>query len=104
MPTKKDEQNPSNQAHNESQGTAQGDKNRQVTDAQMDRMSRDTGADLADEPKETVKLYQVPAGSTDAPLMDEVVQINGYTYQIKRGESVEVPESVARVLREAGRI
>ncbi len=98
MPTK------SNQPENESQGTAQGDKNRQVTDAQMDRMSRDTGAVLSEQSKKSVRLYQVPAGSTDAPLMDEVVQINGYTYQIPRGQDVEVPESVYDVLVQSGRI
>ena len=30
------------------------------------------------------------------------VCINGYTYQIKRGEWVDVPEEVARILEEAG--
>ena len=32
------------------------------------------------------------------------VQINGYTYQIKRGEAVEVPEPVAKLLERAGLI
>ena len=37
-------------------------------------------------------------------LADVVVPvcINGYTYQIKRGEWVDVPEEVARILEEAG--
>lgn len=34
---------------------------------------------------------------------DETVQINGYTYQIKGGERVQVPEQVAELLYEAGR-
>lgn len=32
------------------------------------------------------------------------VSINGYIYQIKRGEEVEVPKEVARILKEAGYI
>ena len=32
------------------------------------------------------------------------VAINGYIYQIKRGETVEVPKEVARILKEAGYI
>lgn len=37
---------------------------------------------------------------------DETVPVclNGYNYFIKRGETVEVPETVARVLEEAGYI
>jgi hypothetical protein len=98
LPTK------SNQPQNESQGSAQGDKNREVTNAQLDRMTQDTASVLSSESKETVRLYQVPVGSTDAPLMDEVVQVNGYVYQIPRGQDVEVPQSVAQVLKDAGRI
>ena len=40
----------------------------------------------------------MPDASSDKPLPDETVQINGYTYVIKRGEEVEVPESVHQVL------
>jgi hypothetical protein len=35
---------------------------------------------------------------------DEWVQINGYTFIIKGGERVEVPEDVANLLEESGRI
>ena len=75
-----------------------------MTEAQMDAVTRSTGEELAAQPRIKVKLYQVPEGSTDRPLPDEVVSINGYTYQIKRGEEVEVPESVHAVLQQAGRL
>lgn len=35
---------------------------------------------------------------------DEWVQVNGYTFIIKGGERVEVPEQIAQILDEAGRI
>ena len=35
---------------------------------------------------------------------DEWVQVNGYTFIIKKGERVDVPEDIARMLDEAGRI
>jgi hypothetical protein len=79
-------------------------ENVQMTEREMDVVTQDTGAILSEQPKKTVRLYQVPPGSSDAQLPDEVVQINGYTYQIKRGEDVEVPESVYNVLKDAGRI
>ncbi len=79
-------------------------KKQEMSEAQMDAISRDTGEALSAQPKKKVRLYQVPEGSTDRPLPDETVQINGYTYVIKRGEEVEVPESVHAVLQEAGRL
>jgi hypothetical protein len=75
-----------------------------LSEAQMDSVSTNTGSALADQKKESVRLYQVPETSTDKRLPDETVTINGYTYQIRRGEDVEVPESVAEVLRQSGRI
>jgi hypothetical protein len=88
------------QANAEAGQTAE---NTQMTEAEMERESRDTGAALAEE-KESIKLYQTPQGSSDAPLSDEVVIINGYRYQIQRGVDVEVPKQVAQVLRDAGRL
>jgi hypothetical protein len=35
---------------------------------------------------------------------DEWVQINGYVFIIKKGERVDVPEDVANLLEEAGRL
>ena len=57
-------------------------------------------------PVEEVKKVKVII-PTD-PINDEEtfvpVVINGYIYQIKRGEEVEVPKEVARILKEAGYI
>lgn len=71
-------------------------------EADLEQAIRDIKATLDAEPKRSVKLYQVPPGSTDAPLPDLPVQINGYVYQIKRGVSVQVPETVADIIEEAG--
>jgi predicted patatin/cPLA2 family phospholipase len=79
-------------------------KQQKMSEAQMDAVTRSTGDELAAQPRVKVKLYQVPDASSDKPLPDETVQINGYTYVIKRGEEVEVPESVHQVLRQAGRL
>jgi hypothetical protein len=35
---------------------------------------------------------------------DEWVQVNGYTFIIKKGERVEVPKDIADILEESGRI
>ena len=35
---------------------------------------------------------------------DEWVQVNGFTFIIKGGERVEVPEDIAKILDDAGRI
>lgn len=59
---------------------------------------------LDSQPKVRIKLYQVPKDSSDEKWPDEYVHINGYGYQIKRGETVEVPETVAEVLEQAGRL
>jgi hypothetical protein len=93
-----------NQDPVEAQGTAQGDKNAQVTEAQMDAMTADTAEALSGQPTKTVRLYQAPETSPEGTLPDEVVQINGHTYQIKRGVEVEIPETVHDVLVQAGRI
>lgn len=55
-------------------------------------------------PKVKVRAYQVPADSSDEKLPDLTVAINGYVYQIKRGETVDVPEEVANILSEAGHV
>lgn len=45
------------------------------------------------QPKVTIKTRE-----------QEWVQINGYTFIIQAGERVEVPEDVAKILEDAGRI
>lgn len=55
-------------------------------------------AKLAKYKKRRVK---VPIDKQNEKDLYVTVQINGYTYQIKRGEVVEVPEPVAKLLERA---
>ena len=85
-------------------GTAQTDKDERVTEAQMAQMTRRSASDLSEQTKKTVRLYQAPETSTEGTLPDEVVQVNGHTYQIKRGVEVEVPQTVYDILVQSGRV
>ena len=49
---------------------------------------------LKAEPKVKIRIPQKDEKDTD----DVPVSINGHIYQIKKGEFVEVPESVAQIL------
>lgn len=71
--------------------------------AEIAKEEQDTKDALAAQPKRTIRLHQVPPDSTDRPLPDEYVHVNGYGYLIQRGVEVEVPETVYEVLVQAGR-
>lgn len=58
-----------------------------------------TGNELAKGKKVSIRLPKDQLNKEDVVVP---VCINGYTYQIKRGERVDVPEEVARILEEAG--
>lgn len=58
-----------------------------------------TGEELAKGKKVRIRLPKDKLNKEDVVVP---VCINGYTYQIKRGEWVDVPEEVARILEEAG--
>ena len=58
-----------------------------------------TGEELANGKKVRIRLPKDKLNKEDVVVP---VCINGYTYQIKRGEWVDVPEEVARILEEAG--
>ncbi|AFZ66073.1 hypothetical protein [Deinococcus peraridilitoris] len=77
-------------------------KTQPATDAQMREVTLTTAQVLAKQEKRKVKLHQTTGAEPRLP--DETVCINGHIYQIKRGESVEVPESVYEVLEQAGRV
>lgn len=66
----------------------------------MVSMRQTTKMLLDAQPKQRVRLV---AAAKDAPNF-ETVQINGYTYQIKRGVEVEVPQTVYDALEEANLI
>ncbi len=75
-----------------------------ASEASFESAARQTAATLAAQEKVRIRLYQVPKDSTDRPMPDEFVSINGHNYSIKRGETVEVPQSVYEVLEHAGRL
>ncbi len=77
--------------------------NRVASEAELNSVVADTAKTLREQPTRTIELYQVPEDSTDRPLPDEFVQINGHGYVIQRGVEVEVPESVYQVLKQARR-
>ena len=58
-----------------------------------------TGEELAKSKKVRIRLPKDKLNKEDVVVP---VCITGYTYQIKRGEWVDVPEEVARILEEAG--
>lgn len=64
---------------------------------------RDIKEALEAQPKRRILISQVGDNSSDDPMPDVPVTINGYTYVIKRDEEVEVPESVAEVLIQSSR-
>ena len=47
---------------------------------------------------------KVPIDKQNEKDLYVTAQINGYTYQIKRGEYVELPEPVVQLLERAGHI
>ena len=74
------------------------------TAAEYQDQYRSTVEELNAQPKVRVRLYQVPKDSSDEPLPDQTVAVNGHVYQMQRGVSVEVPQTVADILEEAGHI
>lgn len=73
------------------------DKTNEVNDKEIEKEAQET-AKKVKESKIKIKLPIDPLNPKD--LMVPVV-INGYQWLIKRGESVEVPEQVAKILEDA---
>ena len=81
--------------------TVKAEEKKHLTDADFDREAKKWGKIYAKEPKRKIKIY-LPKDSKDtAPVP---VIINGYSYFINKGETVEVPESVAKILEKANYI
>ena len=74
----------------------QDDGVKKITDAEMDEMARVFGEKVKTMPKRVIKIPQKEGADQVVPVV-----INGYFWQIKRGERLEVPEIVAHVLEEA---
>ena len=73
-------------------------KNDTMTDAQLDAQASQWGTVYGKEPKVRIKIPMNPLSKEDKVVP---VCINGYNYMINRGETVEVPETVAQILEEA---
>lgn len=81
--------------------TIKAEEKKPLTDADFDREAKKWGKIYAKEPKRKIKIY-LPKDSKDiAPVP---VIINGYSYFINKGETVEVPETVAKILENANYI
>ena len=72
-----------------------------MSEAEIDKVAKETGVALKAEEKVKIKIPVDQLNKNDDSVP---VVVNGYIYQIKRGERVEVPEVVANILEEAGYI
>jgi hypothetical protein len=68
-----------------------------ITEGFMQQVRQSTKDLLAAQQKFTIRLS--PAKKNEPKY--EIVGVNGYNYQIERGKSVEVPETVYNILVEA---
>lgn len=70
----------------------------EITEAELIKNSLSVKEQLDKMPKKSVRI---PINEQNPKDLVVPVTISGYTFQIKRGESVEVPEEVERILIEA---
>lgn len=72
---------------------------KEISDAEMNKIAKQTNKEL----KNTQKMVEIiiPISERNPDDLVVPVTINGYTYQIKRGQEVTVPEEVKRILKEA---
>ena len=66
--------------------------------ADFDRMAKSVGNQLAKQPQVEIKIPIDKRNELDKVV---AVRINGYIYEIKRGEKVKVPQTVAQILEDA---
>ena len=69
-----------------------------LSDQEIEELALGTGAALKKEKKVRIKIPLNRKNPADCVVP---VGVNGYLYYINRGQSVEVPESVAEILTEA---
>lgn len=72
---------------------------KEISDAEMNKIAKQTNKEL----KTTQKMVEIiiPISERNPDDLVVPVTINGYTYQIKRGQEVTVPKEVKRILKEA---
>lgn len=74
------------------------EKKLQTAEMDLDAQARSTGAVLAKEKKVRIKIPEDHKNPVNRVVP---VCINGYLYYINRGQTVEVPETVADILAQA---
>lgn len=87
---------------------------KEMTESQMDKITDDTKKQLDEQPKVSIKLHlpqeemkkidAAQKAGKNAEIPFETVCVNGHIFQIQRGVKVEVPQTVADILEEAGMI
>lgn len=84
----------------------------EVSDTNFDKEAKDFGEQLKNEPKVKIRLHlpadekakyeALEAQNKNVIYPTEVIILNGYRYEIRRGVEVEVPEPIADMAKEAG--
>lgn len=74
---------------------------KKITDKEIDDITKKTGEELKDSDKVRIKI---PMDKINKSETQVVVGINGFNYIIKKGETVSVPNEVAKILENAGYI
>lgn len=87
---------------------------KQLSEVEMDTITKSTADLLKEQDKVKVRLHlpqdqlnklkSAEESGKEVQWPYQTVAINGYIYQIQLGKSVEVPQSVADVLEQAGLI
>lgn len=72
---------------------------KKLTDKEIDKMAEEFGKKMKKQSKVKVIIPMDGLNKQDDAIP---VCVNGYTYLIKRGIAVEVPETVAQILEESG--
>jgi hypothetical protein len=87
---------------------------KEMTESQMDQITDNTRKQLEEQPKVSIKLHlpqeemkkieAARAAGKNSEIPFETVCVNGHIFQIQRGVKVEVPQTVADILEDAGMI
>lgn len=70
-----------------------------INEKQLDNLAEQAGKEVNEQKKVSVRVPKDPLNPKDVQVP---VLINGYMWILKRGEDVEVPAEVKRILDEAG--
>ena len=81
----------------------------ELNEGMMEAKGKSATANLVKKMKDKLNAckkvrIKVPIDKQNEKDLYVTAQINGYTYQIKRGEAVEVPAPVVKLLERAGHI